>query len=195
MNKKMHITIGLMLVAVCLTACETFNTISPQAGYLASPEAIRPIQKPPIPAYYKIAEPIQCVPYAREQSGVQIFGNAHTWWPQAKAKGYEVSKTPEIGTVMVLSRAGKLNYGHLAVVTNIIDDKTIEVTHSNWGDSRETRRVIYNSMNVIDSSRTGDWSRARFWHYASSSYGSSYAVSGFIHPHMAAQQLSMRDVK
>lgn len=185
----------ISVFAVLLSGCQTFNMISPQAGYIASPEAIKPIPKPAQPAYYKISEAIQCVPYAREKSGIQIFGNAHTWWGQAKRKGYELSETPVIGTVMVLSKAGKLNYGHLAVVTNIIDDRTIEVTHSNWGNSPETRRVIYNRMNVIDSSRNGDWSYARFWHYASGSYGSSYKVSGFIHPQNAMQQVSMQSVK
>ena len=27
---------------------------------------------------------LQCVPYARQVSGIRIFGDAHTWWDQAE---------------------------------------------------------------------------------------------------------------
>ena len=31
-------------------------------------------------------KPLQCVPYARDHSGVKIFGDAYTWWDQAAGK-------------------------------------------------------------------------------------------------------------
>ncbi len=31
-------------------------------------------------------KPLQCVPYAREHSGVKIYGDAYTWWDKAAGK-------------------------------------------------------------------------------------------------------------
>src|SRR5580698_2051539 len=47
-------------------------------------------------------KPLQCVPYARDHSGVKIFGDAYTWWDKAADK-YQRSPTPQSGAVMVLS--------------------------------------------------------------------------------------------
>lgn len=130
--------------------------------------------------YYNLKKPIQCVPYAREASGIPIRGDAHTWWYQAKGR-YERGNTPKVGAVMVLSKTKRLKYGHLAVVTKVNDSRNIEVEHANWGSDWATRRVVYKSMPVKDVSVNNDWSRARFWHYPSKSYGSVYSVSGFIY--------------
>lgn len=131
-------------------------------------------------AFFKIDEPLQCVPYAREVSGIQIFGNAHTWWHQARDV-YDRGSKPRAGAVLVLAKAGKLNYGHLAVVNKVIDERTIEVTHSNWGNNRERRSIIYNAMRVQDLSG-GKWRSVRFWNYELNSWGLPYKVSGFIYP-------------
>lgn len=130
--------------------------------------------------YYTIQNPIQCVPYAREASGIEIYGNAHTWWRQAAGR-FERGALPKVGAVMVLSKTQRLKYGHVAVVTRVIDSRNIEVEHANWGNDRQTRSVIYKAMPVKDVSKNNDWSKARFWHYPSSSYGRVYPVSGFIY--------------
>ncbi len=134
-------------------------------------------------AFYTIKEPLQCVPYAREISGIPIRGNAHTWWGQANGQ-YKRSAVPRVGAVMVLSKTSRLKYGHLAVVKKIIDSRNIEVAHSNWGGDRKTRSFVYNHMPVVDTSPNNNWSSARFWNYPSSSYGSIYTVSGFIYPNV-----------
>ena len=156
-----------LILLFALSAC---STLQESASVLVSP-----------PAYYKIKDPIQCVSYAREVSGIPIRGDAHTWWYQAEGR-YKRSSIPNAGAVLVLSRTSRLNYGHLAVVKNIIDSRTIEVAHSNWGGDRETRCVIYNEMPVKDVSPNNDWSQLRFWNYPSKSYGSIYPASGFIYP-------------
>jgi len=140
-----------------------------------------PIKPPSSPAYYKISEPIQCVPHARKVSGIPIRGNAHTWWTQAAGR-YERSNRPIVGSVMVLSKTSRLRYGHVAVVKRVIDSRNIEVEHANWGGDRATRAIIYKRMPVKDVSTNNDWSRSRFWNYPSSTYGSVYPVSGFIYP-------------
>ena len=130
--------------------------------------------------YYKLKKPIQCVPYAREASGIPIRGDAHTWWRQAAGR-YERGNVPKVGAVMVLSKTERLQYGHLAVVTRVVNSRNIEVEHANWGGDRRTRSIVYKAMPVKDTSANNDWSRARFWHYPSETYGSVYPTSGFIY--------------
>jgi hypothetical protein len=36
---------------------------------------------------------LQCVPYARQVSGIQLYGDAHTWWDQAAGR-YDRGFTP-----------------------------------------------------------------------------------------------------
>ena len=130
--------------------------------------------------YYTIKEPIQCVPYARKASGIPIRGDAHTWWWQAEGR-YERGHIPKERAVMVLSKTSRLKYGHVAVVTRVIDSRNIEVEHANWGGDRKTRSIVYKSMPVKDVSSNNDWSKVRFWHYPSKTYGKVYSVSGFIY--------------
>lgn len=130
--------------------------------------------------YYRIDTLIQCVPYAREVSGIPIRGNAHTWWHQAQGR-YETGAQPRVGAVLVLSKTSRLRYGHVAVVKRVIDNRTIEVAHANWGGDRYTRSYVYKNMPVKDVSKNNDWSRLRFWHYPSESFGSVYPASGFIY--------------
>lgn len=132
--------------------------------------------------YYPIKKQVQCVPYARQASGIEIYGDAHTWWHQAQGKNYQRGFKPQVGAVLVLSKTSRLRYGHLAVVKEVVDSRTIRVEHVNWGGDPKTRKVVYKSMPVRDVSRNNDWSQLRFWHYASSTYGSVYKASGFIYP-------------
>lgn len=135
-----------------------------------------------LPHYYNVNEPIQCVPYARDISGISIYGDAHTWWGAAAGR-YQRGHVPALGAVLVLSKTSHLKYGHLAVVKRVVDARTIEVAHSNWGYNRETRCVNYHRMPVRDVSVNNDWSKVRFWDYPSGTYGKVYPVSGFIYPH------------
>tara|TARA_R110001592_G_scaffold3525_16_gene19994 strand:+ start:35909 stop:36535 length:627 start_codon:yes stop_codon:yes gene_type:complete len=132
-------------------------------------------------AGYHVTKPISCVPYARDVSGIGIHGDAHTWWAQA-AGHYNRSNMPKVGAVFVLSKSSRLRYGHVSVVKRVINSRTIEVTHSNWGSDRASRSMIYERMRVEDVSPNNDWTRARFWNYHTNAYGSPYIASGFIYP-------------
>lgn len=132
-------------------------------------------------AGHSISKPISCVPYARDVSGVPIRGDAHTWWYQAEGQ-YGRGHVPRVGAIYVLSKSSRLRYGHLSVVTRVLNPRTIEVTHSNWGSNRATRSVVYKRMRVEDVSATNDWSRARFWNKDINAYGLPYEASGFIYP-------------
>ena len=71
--------------------------------------------------------------------------------------------------------------GHVAVVSGIIDTRHITVNHSNWGDNRGRRKVLYHAMPVEDISARNDWTRVKFWNYEKNVYGFPYAAKGFIY--------------
>ena len=121
---------------------------------------------------------LQCVPYAREQSGISIRGDAWTWWRQAKGK-YHRSGQPSVGAVLVVSKTAKNKYGHLAVVTRIVNEREIIVNHANW----LSKGRIHLDTPVRDVSPRNDWSAVRFWYTPGNVLGkSAYPVSGFIYP-------------
>ena len=69
----------------------------------------------------------ECVPFARAASGIQIWGDAWTWWSQAANK-YQRGQTPEVGAVVAFAKSDALQLGHVAVVSRIIEPRTIMVT-------------------------------------------------------------------
>src|SRR5690242_12471674 len=58
---------------------------------------------------------LQCVPYARQVSGIDIRGDAWTWW-YAAAGRYERGSVPEPGAVLVMEATPAMRLGHVAVV-------------------------------------------------------------------------------
>lgn len=124
------------------------------------------------------ARRLQCVPYTRELSGILIHGDAWTWWRQAAGK-YRRSAQPTVGSVLVLRRTNRNRYGHLAVVTRIVNDREVIVSHANWLNKGR----IHIDTPVRDVSRRGDWSAVRVWYTPGNVLGrSTYAAHGFIHP-------------
>lgn len=119
-----------------------------------------------------------CVPFARNLSGIQIRGNANTWWGQA-AGNYARGNQPRIGAVMAFSKSRRLSMGHVAVVSEVISERTILIDHANW-----KRNKISNKMAVIDVSKAGDWSKVKV-ESNPGAFGSVYPVSGFIYPSTA----------
>lgn len=127
-------------------------------------------------------QPLQCVPYARDVSGIEIYGDAHTWWDKAgKHPQYARGKMPVKGSVLVLSKTGRLQYGHVAVVERVLNKREIEVTHVNWGQDQWDRRKVYRGMLVQDVSRNNDWSQLQFWSPEADSFGRTYQASGFVY--------------
>ncbi|RYD89300.1 MAG: CHAP domain-containing protein, partial [Sphingomonadales bacterium] len=77
------------------------------------------------------AQTIQCAPFARMFSGIQLFGAAAAWWNQAAGK-YLRGHSPQIGSVMVFKAIGSMRSGHVATVTDVVSDRVIKITHANW---------------------------------------------------------------
>ena len=123
----------------------------------------------------------QCVPFARLISGVQIYGDAYTWWRQAVGK-YETGFTPKAGAVLCFKPTGKMRLGHVAVVSQVLTDRVIQITHANWSRIGGTRGQIEKDVTVIDVSPAGDWSQVKVWYDPVRDLGSStYPTHGFIY--------------
>ncbi len=124
----------------------------------------------------------ECVPYAREISGIQIHGNAHTWWSQAAGK-YQRGRTPKVGAVMSFRSFGSMRLGHVAMVSAIVDDRTVKLTHANWSRINGRRGQVERNVTAIDVSEAGDWSRVKVWYAPLGGLGTtSYPINGFIYP-------------
>ncbi len=144
--------------------------------------SLRPFTNLPKPLLATVVTPakrLQCVPYARRLSNIQIRGNAWTWWNQADGR-YARSKTPKAGSVLVLKRKEDADsLGHVAYVEEVIDSRTIIVSHANW--LNEGR--LHNYAPVRDISENNDWSGVRFWHTPGGHFGGHiYKPYGFIRP-------------
>ena len=122
--------------------------------------------------------PLQCVPFARDASGIEIRGNANRWWQLAKGK-YTRSRRPDEGAVLVMKGYNTNRRGHVAVVRQILNDRTIVVDHANWGNDGR----IYLHAPIRDESRKNDWSQVRVWNTAMGQWGRRvYRARGFILP-------------
>jgi surface antigen len=124
----------------------------------------------------------ECVPFAREMSGIQIFGNARTWWGQAAGK-YERGREPRVGSVLAFKPHGSMSQGHVAMVSQIVDDRTVKLTHANWSLIGGRRGQIERNVTAIDVSDAGDWSRVKVWYAPLRDLGTtSWPTHGFIYP-------------
>lgn len=119
---------------------------------------------------------LQCVPFARRESGVELYGNANTWWRQAAGR-YETEAAPSEGAVMVLHGYATAARGHVAVVKEVVSPRLVIVDHANWLNNGEITRDVP----IMDVSEAGDWSEVRVWHVPGRHWGGrTYRVQGFI---------------
>jgi surface antigen len=121
-------------------------------------------------------KPLQCVPYARDHSGIKIYGDAYTWWNKAAGK-YPRTALPEPGAVMVLNNYAGETHGHVAVVRRLVSPREIRVDHANWLNDG----AIYVNDPVEDVSSGNDWSVVRVYNLKTGNWGGRlYPVQGFI---------------
>jgi len=161
---------AVALLALALEGCASSSDVMDYSEY-------------PMPREHgeaKVAEdghkPLQCVPYARDHSGVKIHGDAYTWWDQAAGK-YQRSSQPSAGAVMVLNNYAGPARGHVAVVRTLVGAREIRVDHANWLDDGS----IYVNDPVEDVSSENDWSLVRVYNLKTGAWGGKvYPVQGFI---------------
>ena len=146
-------------------------TLAPSAFERLPDEAYEPIAR-----VTNARARLQCVPFARRESGVEIYGDANTWWRQARDR-YETTEAPEEGAVMVLRGYATTARGHVAVVKEIVSPRMVIVDHANWLNGGEITRDVP----IMDVSEAGDWSEVRVWHVPGRHWGGrTYDVQGFI---------------
>lgn len=120
---------------------------------------------------------LQCVPYARQVSGIRIFGDAHTWWGQARGR-YAMGSMPRVGAVMALRPHGNSRLGHVAAVSRIVDARTVLIRHANWSSPGQ----IENDVRAVDVSPDNDWSKVRVWYGPAQRLGDGqWPLYGFIY--------------
>jgi surface antigen len=123
----------------------------------------------------------QCVPFARLVSGIQIFGDAWTWWSQAAGK-YETGFVPKAGAVLCFRPTGRMRLGHVAVVSQVLTDRVIQISQANWSLINGTRGQVERNVTVVDVSANGDWSEVKVWNDPSHNLGTTvYPTYGFIY--------------
>jgi len=127
------------------------------------------------------AQSWQCVTFARFISGVKLFGDAWTWWEQATGR-YAKGFSPESGAVLVFKPHRSMNSGHVAVVSQVLTDRIIQVTHANWSPIGGRRGQVEEDVTVVDVSARGDWSQVKVWYDPVGDVGTTvYPTYGFIY--------------
>jgi hypothetical protein len=169
---------ALGLLAGLTAACA--STPAPVAGWSSPPVMSGPSPIDPFapPRIVDGADPLQCVPFARSASGIEIYGDANTWWMQAEGR-YPRSNSPSPGSVLVMRGYNDPLRGHVAVVSAILSSRVIRVDQANWLNRGE----ISLSVPVMDVSPMNDWTEVRVWYIPTNDWGARvYQAEGFIHP-------------
>jgi surface antigen len=123
----------------------------------------------------------QCVPFARSASGIQIYGDAWTWWDQAEGR-YRRGSAPRVGAVLVFAKTSRLPLGHVAVVSRVVDSRVLMITHANWSRLNGARGHAEQDVTLFDVSPDNDWTRVKVWFRDSEGLGGGiYPVYGFIY--------------
>ena len=171
--------LSVALLLFCASACGGSRELfSPNRPDFANPRIIDSGDYP------------QCVPYAREVSGIEIYGDAIHWWEIANAK-YGRSPSPASGSVLVLEGYNDAKRGHLLVVRRVVSSREIVVDHANWLNRGEVEL----DQPVVDVSPGNDWSRVRVWYSPGGQYGTRvYRALGFILPTSASAALTDIDL-
>jgi surface antigen len=166
--------LGAGFAVAALAACA--STPAPIASRSSAPWAM----PEPDGQRARVADPsarLQCVPFARRESGIELYGDANTWWSQAAGR-YPRSNVPAEGSVLVMRGYNNPGRGHVAVVTAIESDRIIRVDHANWLNRGE----VSVGVPIIDVSPENDWSEVRVWHIPGGHWGGRvYQADGFIH--------------
>lgn len=120
---------------------------------------------------------LECAPFARQASGIELYGEAYSWWDQAVGR-YDRGQDPVPGGVLVFRRTGRLASGHVSVVRSVVSGRQITVTQANWVHRRITR-----DEPVVDVSPGNDWSAVRVWWAPTGALGTTvFPTYGFIAP-------------
>jgi surface antigen len=124
---------------------------------------------------------LSCVPFVRMATGMNISGDARAWWYNA-AGAYHRGQQPERGAVLAFMGSGGMSRGHVAVVSRVVNARTIQIDHSNWGGPGLRRGQVVRGATVVDVSDRNDWTAVRVQvGYDNDTFGRTYPTHGFIY--------------
>lgn len=155
-------------------------------GSAAVPEAVSAADSigfdPPRTGTGELPPYLECVPFARSATGIEIYGDAWTWWDKADGL-YARGNRPQVGAVMAFASHGNMRLGHVAAVARVVDSRTVLLDHSNWSPIDGRRGQIERGVRAIDVSPANDWSQVRVWYAPNGDLGTTaWPVHGFIYP-------------
>ncbi|QKG72785.1 CHAP domain-containing protein [Erythrobacter mangrovi] len=131
---------------------------------------------------------LQCAPYARQVTGIELFGEASTWWEQAQGR-YATGHKPRVGAVMTFRPYRNMQSGHVAAVSKVIDSRRVLLDHANWSPVNGRRGQVEKDVLAVDVSPTNDWSQVQVWYAPLGKVGSTaWPVDGFIYTDRAVQK-------
>lgn len=120
---------------------------------------------------------LQCAPFARQVSGIDIHGNANTWWGQAEGR-YDRGHEPRVGAVLAFAASRSMPVGHVAMVSKVVGSREVLLTHANWS----YRGGIERDVRAVDVSPNNDWTDVRVWYGPIGNLGlRSNPARGFIY--------------
>lgn len=129
------------------------------------------------PHYYaRSGGGISCVPFARNETGIELVGNAWSWWSNAEGV-YARGNRPEPGSILAFRATGHMRLGHVAAVNEIVNSREILIDHANWS----SRGAVARDIPVIDISPNNDWTLVRVALGDGYEFGSAYPTYGFIY--------------
>jgi surface antigen len=77
------------------------------------------------------------------------------------------------------------------VVSQVLTDRVIQITHANWSPIEGSRGKIEKDVTLIDVSQAGDWSMVKVWYDPNRDLGgSTYPTYGFIYQDAQAKVLA-----
>lgn len=128
-----------------------------------------------------ISSGLSCVPFARMATGMNISGDARMWWHNA-AGAYARGNLPERGSVLAFTASGGMSRGHVAVVSRVVNARTIHIDHANWAGPGIRRGAVMRGVVVIDVSDRNDWTAVRVQvGHNDDAFGRTYSTHGFIY--------------
>jgi hypothetical protein len=124
---------------------------------------------------------LSCVPFARMATGMTISGDARMWWFNA-AGSYARGQAPERGAILAFTASGGMSRGHVAVVSRVVNARTILIDHANWAGPGIARGTVMRGVTVVDVSDRNDWTAVRVQvGWDNDTFGRTYPTHGFIY--------------
>jgi surface antigen len=124
---------------------------------------------------------LNCVQYVKQTTDFGLAGDAWRWWDAAAGR-FERGKTPREGAILVFKKTDKLRFGHVAVVSNVVDKRRIEIDHANWAPRGAGKGKVSTKVSVEDISPKNDWTLVRVWYDPANEFGKPYPTYGFVLP-------------